>query len=341
MLVCRIHGARDLRVETMPEPTPGPGEVLLGLGAGGICGSDLHYFQDGRVASFVIREPLIPGHEASARVVAVGPGVTRVKPGDKVALSPSHACGRCEACRAGRENLCRQMFFLGSASVFPHAQGLFREYFVLGERQCYPVTGDVTLGELAFAEPLAVALHAVNRAGSLLGKDVLIMGAGPIGCLTVVAARFAGATRIVCSDVIDRPLETARAVGADGAIRADLTPEAFAERRFDAAFEAAGNPAALRNCVTAVKRGGVIVQVGFLPTDPTPYPLNEVMVHELDIRGSFRWAMEFDWAVRLLEARRVDLGPLLTGQFPLRDALAAFELAVDKSRSVKVQLTGA
>jgi len=264
MFVCRIHGARDLRVESMTEPVPGPGQVLLRLGAGGICGSDLHYYQEGRVANFVIREPLIPGHEASATVAAVGPDVTRVKSGDKVALSPSHACGRCEACRAGRENLCRQMFFLGSASVFPHAQGLFREYFVLSERQCYPTTGEATLGELAFAEPLAVALHAVNRAGSLLGKDVLITGAGPIGCLTVIAARFAGAVRILCADVIDRPLETARAVGATGTIRADLTPEALAERRFDVAFEASGSPAALRNCIAAVKRGGVLVQGGFL-----------------------------------------------------------------------------
>ena len=141
-------------------PTSGPGEVLLRLGAGGICGSDLHYYFEGRNGSFVVREPLIPGHEASAIVAAIGAGVTRVKVGDKVAVSPSHACGRCDYCREGREQLCRNMRFLGSASLFPHVQGMFQEYFVMGERQCYPVAGDVTLGELAFAEPLAVALHA-------------------------------------------------------------------------------------------------------------------------------------------------------------------------------------
>lgn len=338
MLACRIYGENDIRVEEVPQPAPGPGEVLLKLGAGGVCGSDLHYFQHGRVGNFVIREPLIPGHEASATVAATGADVTRVKAGDQVALSPSHACGRCEACRAGRENLCRQMFFLGSASVFPHAQGLFREYFVLAERQCYPVARDVSLAELAFAEPLAVALHAVNRAGNLLGASVLVTGAGPIGSLIVMAARLGGATHVACSDVLDRPLAVARQVGADEAIRADRTPQALAERRFDVALEASGNPAALRNCLAAVKRGGIVVQVGTQPHEPAPFPLNEVMVHELDLRGVFRWGREFDWAVRCLEARRLDVRPLLTGQFPLKDAPAAFAAAGDKSQHIKVQL---
>jgi L-idonate 5-dehydrogenase len=338
MLICRIHGPRDIRVETIPEPAPGPGEVLVKLGAGGICGGDLHYYQHGQVAGFVIREPLIPGHEASGTVAAIGKGVTRVKPGDRVALSPSHACGRCEACRTGRENLCRSMYFLGSASVFPHAQGLFRECFVLGERQCFPVARGVSLAELAFAEPLAVALHAVKRAGSLLGRDVLISGSGPIGCLIVIAARLAGAVKITCSDVLERPLETAQAVGADETLRADLVPQAFAERRFDVAFEASGSGAALRNCLVAIRRGGVLVQVGSPPSEPTPILLNEVMVHELDVRGTFRWGIEFDWAVRYLEGGRVDVRPLLTGQFPLKDAVPAFEAALDKSRSIKVQL---
>src|SRR5438128_7667249 len=168
MLACKIHAKDDLRVEADAMPAPGAGEVLLRRGAGGICGSDLHYYFEGRNGSFVVREPLIPGHEASGVVSKVGPGVTRVKAGDHVAVSPSHACGRCDYCREGREQLCRNMKFLGSASVFPHVQGMFREYFVMGERQCYPVAGDVSLGELAFAEPLAVGLHAVNRGGELL-----------------------------------------------------------------------------------------------------------------------------------------------------------------------------
>jgi L-idonate 5-dehydrogenase len=338
MLACRIHAKDDLRIEPQQLPAIGANEVLLKLGAGGICGSDLHYYFEGRNGSFVVREPLIPGHEASAVVAAVGDAVTRVAVGDKVAVSPSHACGRCDYCRAGREHLCENMRFLGSASVFPHAQGLFREFFVMGERQCYPVAGDVSLGELAFAEPLAVALHAVNRGGDLLGKSVLVTGAGTIGCLTVLAARLAGAALVSVSDILDRPLEQARVVGADATLHAARDVEALRTPRFDVAYEVSGSFAALKTCVAAVKRGGVVVQVGTLPHEPLPFVVNDVMAKELDLRGAFRWGIEFDWAVRYLSTRRVDVRPLLSGQYPLADAVAAFHAAADKNRSTKVQL---
>jgi L-idonate 5-dehydrogenase len=315
--------------------------VLIRLGAGGICGSDLHYYFEGRNGSFVIREPLIPGHEASGVVAKVGPGVTRVKVGDKIAVSPSHACGHCDYCREGREHLCRNMRFLGSASLYPHVQGMFCEYFVMGERQCYPVAGDISLGELAFAEPLAVALHAVNRGPTLMGKSVLITGAGTIGCLTVIAARLAGARQITVSDVLERPLSTAAAVGADRTIRADRDADALATPQFDVAYEVSGSFPALKSCVAAAKRGGTVVQVGTLPHEPLPFVVNEIMGKELDLKGAFRWGIEFDWAVDYLSSRRVDVRPLLSGQFPLQDAVKAFELAKDKTRSTKVQVIAA
>jgi L-idonate 5-dehydrogenase len=341
MLACRIHAKDDLRIEPTEDPQIGPGQVLIRLGAGGICGSDLHYYFEGRNGSFVIREPLIPGHEASGVVAKVGPGVTRVKPGDKIAVSPSHACGHCDYCREGREHLCRNMRFLGSASLYPHVQGMFCEYFVMGERQCYPVAGDISLGELAFAEPLAVALHAVNRGPVLMGKSVLITGAGTIGCLTVIAARLAGARQITVSDVLDRPLATATEVGADRTIRADRDADALAVPQFDVAYEVSGSFAALKACVAAVKRGGTVVQVGTLPHEPLPFVVNEIMGKELDLKGAFRWGIEFDWAVDYLSSRRVDVRPLLSGQFPLQDAVKAFELAKDKTRSTKVQVIAA
>jgi L-idonate 5-dehydrogenase len=341
MLACRIHAKDDLRVEREADPEVGPGQVLIRLGAGGICGSDLHYYYEGKNGSFVIREPLIPGHEASGVVAKVGDGVTRVKPGDKIAVSPSQACGRCDYCREGREQLCRNMRFLGSASLYPHVQGMFAEYFVLGERQCYPVKDEVSLGELAFAEPLAVGLHAVNRAGDLLGKRVLVTGGGTIGCLTVIAARLAGATSVTVSDVLDRPLATARAVGAARTIRGDREGDALAASQFDVAFECSGSFAALKTCVAAAKRGGTIVQVGTLPHEPLPFVVNEIMVKELDFKGAFRWGIEFDWAVEYIASRRVDVRPLLSGQFPITDAVKAFALARDKTQSTKVQLIAA
>ncbi len=341
MMTCRIHAKEDLRIETADEPAVAPGQVLIRLGAGGICGSDLHYYFEGRNGSFVVREPLIPGHEASGVVTRIGAGVTRVKVGDRIAVSPSHACGQCDYCREGREHLCRNMRFLGSASLYPHVQGMFCEYFVMGERQCYPVTGDVSLGEIAFAEPLAVGLHGVNRAGDLLGKNVLVTGGGTIGCLTVIAARLAGATSVTVSDVLDRPLATARAVGAARTIRGDQEPDALATPQFDVAFEASGSFAALKACVAATRRGGTIVQIGTLPHEPLPFVVNEIMSKELDLKGAFRWGIEFDWAVEYIASGRVDVKPLLSGQFPLKDAVKAFELAKDKSQSTKVQLIAA
>ena len=341
MLTCRIHAKEDLRIEAADDPQIGPGQVLIRLGAGGICGSDLHYYFEGRNGSFVIREPLIPGHEASGVVAKVGPGVTRVKAGDKIAVSPSHACGHCDYCREGREHLCRNMRFLGSASLYPHVQGMFCEYFVMGERQCYPVAGDISLGELAFAEPLAVALHAVNRGPALMGRSVLITGACTIGCLTVIAARLAGARQITVSDILERPLATATEVGANRTIRADRDADALAAPQFDVAYEVSGSFAALKACVAAVKRGGTVVQVGTLPHEPLPFVVNEIMSKELDLKGAFRWGIEFDWAVDYLSSRRVDVRPLLSGQFPLQDAVKAFELAKDKTRSTKVQVIAA
>jgi L-idonate 5-dehydrogenase len=341
MMTCRIHAKEDLRIETADEPAVAPGQVLIRLGAGGICGSDLHYYFEGRNGSFVVREPLIPGHEASGVVARIGAGVTRVKIGDKVAVSPSHACGHCDYCREGREHLCRNMRFLGSASLYPHVQGMFCEYFVMAERQCYPVTSNVSLGEIAFAEPLAVGLHGVNRAGDLLGKNVLVTGGGTIGCLTVIAARLAGATSVTVSDVLERPLATARAVGAARTIRGDREADALASPQFDVAFEASGSFAALKACVAATRRGGTIVQIGTLPHEPLPFVVNEIMSKELDLKGAFRWGIEFDWAVEYIASGRVDVKPLLSGQFPLEDAVKAFELAKDKTQSTKVQLIAA
>ena len=287
-------------------------------------------------------EPLVPGHEISGSVAKVGAGVTRVRDGDKVAINPSHACGTCRACRAGRENLCSSMRFLGSASVFPHVQGMFRSISSWGAAVLSDRLGGHAerTGVRRASRGLSDAVH---RAGNLLGKSVLVTGAGPIGCLIVMAARLAGAAQVVVTDVVDRTLEVAKTAGADRCLRADQLPKdagALAEAVGDAdvAFEVSGSPAALATCLASVVRGGRIVQVGTLPADGLQFPANQVMVREIDYVGTFRFGVEFDWAVRYLTERRVDVQPLLSAQYPLQDAEAAFRLASDKSRSVKVQL---
>ncbi len=337
-IVCTIHAAHDLRLQREPRKPLAPHDVRLRLGAAGICGSDLHYYSEGRVGAFQIREPLVPGHEASGVVAEAGPAVTRVKAGDKVAINPSHPCGRCDFCREGRSNLCRSMFFLGSASVFPHAQGLFREAIVIGEAQLTPIQEPaITLGEIACAEPLSIGLHAVRRAGEVLGRSVFVAGGGTIGCMSVLAARAAGAARVCVSEPSERARRMALTVGADEAVGADAAALAPLAERFDICIEAAGHPLALQSCLQAARRGAVVVQVGTLP--PTvEFPANALMVRELDYRGAFRAEREFDLAVQAIRSRRIDVRPLITAQIPLQRAQEAFELALDRTQSTKVQL---
>jgi len=337
-LACQIHAPLDLRLVPDTTPALAPTDVLLRLGAGGICGSDLHYYQHGRVGAFALREPLVPGHEASGVVAAVGSAVGRVRLGDRVAINPSHPCGHCDYCRAGRGNLCRSMFFLGSASVFPHAQGMFREQFVMGERQLTVITEpQISLGEIACAEPLSIGLHALHRAGPVLGETVLVTGGGTIGCMSVLAARLAGAAKVIVCDVHDRALQMASTCGADDVLRSDQIDLDQLADVADVSIEAAGSPAALATCLKATRRGGRIVQVGTLPAE-IPFPANSVMARELDYRGCFRAHLAFDWAVQAIRSRRVDVRPLITAQLPLAQSAQAFALALDKTRSTKVQL---
>jgi len=215
---------------------------------------------------------------------------------------------------------------------------MFRERFVMGERQLTPVTEDISLGELACAEPLSIGLHAVHRAGNLTGKTVLVTGGGTIGCMSVIAARLNGAAEIIVCDIAERPLEMAKRVGADRGIRSDQVGEAELADIADVCIEAAGSPAALATCLKAARRGGRIVQVGTLPNDGVMFPANSIMARELDYVGAFRAAHAFDWAVQYLRTRRVDVRPLLSAQIPLSRSLEAFELAADRSRSTKVQV---
>jgi L-idonate 5-dehydrogenase len=336
-----LHAAKDLRVEVVADTAPGPGEVEVRIEAGGICGSDLHYYQDGGFGTVRLKEPMILGHEIAGTVARVGAEVTSVKPGTRVAVNPSRPCGRCRYCQEGKQNHCLDMRFYGSAMRFPHVQGGFREMLVCDAAQAVPVAATMSAAQAAFAEPLAVCLHAVNRAGPLLGKRVLVTGAGPIGALTVIAARRAGALEIVATDVAEAPLAAARKVGADRAINATgrdaLTRYGADKGYFDVMFEASGNAAALAGGLGVVRPTGIVVQIGIAGGEMT-LPMNLAVAKEIELRGTFRFHEEFALAVALIGGGLVDVMPLLTETMPLKDAPAAFELAADRSRAMKVQL---
>ena len=335
-----IHAAKDLRIEeTAPEPL-GAGQVEIRLATGGICGSDLHYFNQGGFGAIRLREPMVLGHEVSGHITALGQGVTGLALGQLVAVSPSRPCHQCSYCQKAMFNHCLNMRFYGSAMPFPHIQGAFRQVLVADASQCVPADG-LTAGEAAMAEPLAVCLHATRRAGPLLGKSVLVTGCGPIGILCILAARRAGADFIAATDLSDFTLGLARQAGADVTLNTAQVPEALAaytqdKGRFDVLYECSGAAPALIAAIPAMRPGGVIIQLG-LGGDMT-LPVQAMTAKELTLRGSFRFHEEFATGVSLMQKGLIDVKPFITQTFPLSQALLAFQTAGDRSRAMKAQI---
>jgi L-idonate 5-dehydrogenase len=335
-----IHKAKDLRVEDVDLRPPGPGEVQIRMAAGGICGSDLHYYNHGGFGLIRVREPMILGHEVSGFIAALGDGVTGFDIGDLVAVSPSRPCGQCGFCQKGQQIHCEDMRFYGSAMPFPHIQGAFREGLVADASQCVTANG-LTPGEAAMAEPLSVGLHATRRAGDMFGKRVLVTGAGPIGTLTVLAAKSAGAAEIIVTDLVDEALAYAKKIAADQVINVGKNPDALAAYQagkgyFDVLFECSGSAAALASGIAAMRPRGVLIQLG-LGGDMS-VPMQAVTAKELEIRGSFRFHEEFKLAVQLMQQGKIDVKPIISHSFSIEDAVEGFEIANDRTQSMKAQI---
>lgn len=335
-----IHAAKDLRIEERPVAEPGPGEVQVAVSVGGICGSDLHYYNHGGFGAVRLREPMILGHEVAGTITEVGEGVEGLVKGQLVAVSPSRPCYECAYCQEGHHNRCSNMRFYGSAMPFPHIQGAFRQTLVVDARQCAPADG-LSPGEAAMAEPLAVALHAMRRAGDVLGKRVLVTGCGPIGVLCALAARRAGAAEIVATDLADFTLNKARASGVDRTINMKSDPDGLAEYQagrghFDVLFECTGAAPALVSAIAAMRPGGVIVQLGL--GGDMELPVQAMTAKELEFRGTFRFHQEFFTGVELMKKGHLDVKPLITHTVPLDRAVEAFDLASDRTRTMKAQI---
>ena len=335
----RIHAPTDLRLEEMDAGKPGPGEVLVRVGVGGICGSDLHYFHHGGFGTVRLQEPMVLGHEVAGTVAAVAPDVSHVKVGDRVAVNPSRPCARCKYCLEGLPNQCLDMRYYGSAMRMPHVQGAFRNMLLCEAKQCFKVAAGVPMSLAALAEPFSVGLHGVQRAGPLIGKRVLVSGCGPIGVLAIAAARLHGAAEIVATDVLDEPLVIARAMGAAQTINA-ATDSTWVQRNavdkgsFDVMLECSGNARAFRDGLEVVRPRGVVVQLGL--GGDVSLPQNIVVAKELSICGSFRFHAEFALAVQIINEARLDFAPVVSHTYPMHQANAAFELASDRKRAMKV-----
>ncbi|MEO3413069.1 L-idonate 5-dehydrogenase [Roseovarius sp. CAU 1744] len=335
-----VHAAQDLRLEECDDTAPGPGQVRVRMIRGGICGSDLHYFNHGGFGTVRLREPMILGHEVAGVIDALGVGVDGLSEGDMVAVSPSRPCGSCGECLRGLPNQCLHMRFYGSAMPFPHIQGAFRQTLVADAAQCVPALG-LSAAEAAMAEPLSVALHAVRRGGEMLGRQVLVTGCGPIGVLVILAVRRAGAARIIATDIAENGLGFARAAGADVTLNTATDPDALApytkdKGSLDLLFECSGAEAALVGGIAALRPRGTVVQLGL--SGDMRLPMMQITAKELSFCGSFRFHEEFAVAIALMEKGLIDVKPLITHSFPLPDYNAAFATASDRSQAMKVQL---
>lgn len=331
------HGPHQMLWENWPDPEPGANEVLVKVLAVGICGSDLR----GYIGESHNRTgPLIMGHEATGEVIALGANVPEQYLGMRVVIKPDLICGSCEACHAGQENYCRSRQLIGV-----HVQGAMAQILALPVRNLLPLPANVSFAHGTLVEPLAVGLRAVNRAGDVNGKSILIAGSGPIGLLTLVAARHSGVGVIISTDVASTRLQAATTLGADAAFNptqpgwGDQLVEKLGVEAVDIAFDAVGIPATLRQCLQLVKHGGVVVAIGGWRS--IEIQMNQLVRKEIDLRGTFNYTTaEFEKACQWLEDGSFDPNLLVTHSKPMSEGADTFAyMAKNYSEGIKFILT--
>ncbi|MFI2562533.1 L-idonate 5-dehydrogenase [Paenarthrobacter sp. NPDC018779] len=331
------HGKGDLRIEDIPLATPAADESIVEIAYGGICGSDLHYWLHGAAGESILKAPMVLGHEIVGVVVqqaadGSGPGV-----GTPVAVHPATPAPGEVRYPEDRPNLSPGCTYLGSAARYPHTDGAFSRYANLPSRMLRELPASLDLRTAALVEPASVAWHAVARAGDVAGKSALVIGSGPIGALTVAVLKRAGASRIVAVDMHDKPLEIARAVGADDVLKGD-DAEAIAAVDADIVIESSGSHFGLASAIKGATRGGKVVMVGLLPSGPQPVFISLAITRELELLGSFRFNDEIDQVIAALADGSLSVDPVVTHEFDLAHGLEAFEVARNSAESGKVLL---
>ncbi|GAB3597211.1 NAD(P)-dependent alcohol dehydrogenase [Microbacterium tumbae] len=317
-----LHAAGDVRTERVAVPTLQDDQVLVRVEAVGVCGSDVHYFHEGRIGSFVVEEPMILGHESAGTVVAVGAAVPASRVGERVSIEPQRACRRCDQCKSGRYNLCPDMEFYAT----PPIDGAFAEYAAIQADYAHPIPDSMSIEAAALCEPLSVGIWAVRKAGIGPGGSVLIAGAGPIGIVIAQVARAFGATRIIVSDPVAERRETVMRFGATEAIDPISTDIAARSLEVDAFIDASGAEAAIRAGIHAVRPAGRVVLVG-MGADDVSLPVARIQGRELEVTGVFRYANTWPTAITLISSGLVDVDALVTGRFGLDEVEAALEAA--------------
>jgi L-iditol 2-dehydrogenase len=326
-----MHGTHDVRLEDVPVPEAGPNEVLVEIKAVGVCGSDVHYYEEGRIGSFVVKEPLILGHESMGTVVALGENATKHEVGDRVTLEPGVPDGTCRECRAGRYNLCPNVRFFAT----PPIDGAFTNYVSINEDFAFALPDELSDNAGALMEPLSVGIWACKKGRVTAGDHVLVTGAGPIGLLVMQVAFARGATEVTLTDVADERLEIGKRLGATRTLNVAEEPMDESGTEADVLIECSGNERALGEGIRRVKPAGVAVVVGMGPNEDARVPLAFVQTNEIILTGTFRYANTYPTAIDLAASGKVDLDAMVTSHYGLPETEEALQASGKDPANVK------
>jgi len=332
---------KNIMLQDREIPVPKDDEVLIQIKAVGLCGSDVHYYEHGKIGNYIVEKPIILGHEASGDIVEVGKNVVGLYKGQRVSIEPGATCGECAHCKEGRYNLCPSVEFLAT----PPYDGVFCEYAVMRADLVFPIPDSMSYETAALVEPFSVGVHAVSRGELKAGETVIIFGMGPIGLVTAAAAKAAGAGMIIGVDLEKSRLEVAKKMGA--AYTINLREEDLEEKvkeytngkGADLAIETAGSPKAVQGTILSVRRGGRIAIVGLSPQDEVPVNVSQIIDKEIDVKGIFRYHHTYPRAIEMLAAKEIDIEKIITDKYSLAETAEAFEKAIhDKTNTLKIMI---
>ncbi len=338
MKVAVMEGIGKMGYTERPIPTPKADEVLVKLEYVGICGSDMHYYETGAIGNYVVEPPFVLGHEPGGTVVEVGSNVTHLKVGDRVALEPGKTCGHCEFCRTGRYNLCPDVIFFAT----PPVDGVFQEYVAHEADLCFKLPENVSTLEGALVEPLAVGFHAANQGNAHAGQTAVVIGAGCIGLVSMMALKAEGVSKVYVVDVMQKRLDKALELGADGVINGreqDAVEAVMAltgGKGCDLVIETAGTEFTTRQCVHMTKKGATVVLVGYTKTGEVTLPLSLALDKELEFKTVFRYRHIYPMAIDAVASGKVNLKGIVTDIFNFDDIQNAMDKSIaDKANIVK------
>ena len=327
---------RKVRIEEREKPVPKEGEVLVKVEYVGICGSDLHYYESGRIGNFIVEPPFVLGHEAGGTVVEVGSGVSHLKVGDRVALEPGKTCGHCEHCKEGKYNLCEDVIFFAT----PPVDGVFQEYVAHEAGLGCKLPDNVSTLEGALVEPLSVGLHAAMQGGAHIGQTAVVTGAGCIGLVSLLALKAMGVSRVIVVDVIDKRLQKAKELGADYVINGKEQDTVAEIKRLtegkgcDLSIETAGTQITASQLIQASKKGATIVFVGYSASGEMTLPIGMALDKELTFKTVFRYRNIYPMAIEAIAAGKIRIKDIVTDYFELDDIQHAMDACVENKAEI-------